>query len=122
VQFEVDGRPHEIALWGTGNEDIDRIVADSRRIVLAARDMFGGLPYRRYVFIILLADGLYGGLEHRNSVVNLYDRWGFQPERRYERFLGLTSHEFFHVWNVKRIRPRPLGPFDYRGENYTRQL
>jgi predicted metalloprotease with PDZ domain len=122
VQFEVDGRPHEVALWGTGNEDIDRIVADSRRIVLAARDMFGGLPYRRYVFIVLLADGLYGGLEHRNSVVNLYDRWGFQPERRYERFLGLTAHEFFHVWNVKRIRPQPLGPFDYRGENYTRQL
>ncbi len=122
LHFEVDGRPHEIAVWGSGNEDEARIVADSRRIVLAARDLFGGLPYRRYVFIVLLADGLYGGLEHRNSVVNLYDRWGFQPERRYERFLGLTAHEFFHVWNVKRIRPRPLGPFDYRGENYTRQL
>lgn len=69
-----------------------------------------------------LTDGRGGGLEHRNSVSNMLDRWTFQPERSYERYLSLTSHEFFHVWNVKRIRPAPLGPFDYRSENYTRML
>ncbi|HMP42093.1 MAG TPA: PDZ domain-containing protein [Roseiflexaceae bacterium] len=120
--FQVDGIPHEIAIWGHGNEDTDRIVSDTRRIVETTRDMFGGLPYTRYVFIIHLTDGGYGGLEHRNSVTNIFDRWGFRPEHAYERFLGLTSHEFYHVWNVKRIRPAPLGPFDYRGENYTREL
>jgi len=52
----------------------------------------------------------------------LVDRWTFQPHKSYERYLGLTAHEFFHVWNVKRIRAAPLGPFDYSRENYTRLL
>ncbi|ABU59238.1 M61 family metallopeptidase [Roseiflexus castenholzii] len=122
LTFEVDGIPHEIALWGRGNEDERQILADTRTIVETTRAMFGGLPYQRYVFIVHLVDGEYGGLEHRNSVSNIVDRWGFRPARSYERFLALTAHEFFHVWNVKRIRPAPLGPFDYARENYTRQL
>lgn len=121
LTFEVDGIPHEIALWGHGNEDETQFLADVTRIVETERDMFGGLPYKRYLFIFHLADG-YGGLEHRNSVTNLVDRWSFQPRKQYERVLALTSHEFFHVWNIKRIRPEPLGPFDYSRENYTRQL
>lgn len=122
LTFEVDGVPHEIALWGRGNEDERQILADTRTIVETTRTMFGGLPYARYVFIVHLVDGGYGGLEHRNSVSNIIDRWGFRPARSYEKFLALTAHEFFHVWNVKRIRPAPLGPFDYTRENYTRQL
>lgn len=122
LTFEVDGIPHEIALWGRGNEDERQILADTRTIVETTRAMFGGLPYQRYVFIVHLVDGGYGGLEHRNSASNIVDRWGFRPARSYERFLALTAHEFFHVWNVKRIRPAPLGPFDYTRENYTRQL
>ncbi|MGB9750993.1 MAG: peptidase M61 [Roseiflexus castenholzii] len=122
LTFEVDGIPHEIALWGRGNEDERQILADTRTIVETTRAVFGGLPYQRYVFIVHLVDGGYGGLEHRNSVSNIVDRWGFRPARSYERFLALTAHEFFHVWNVKRIRPAPLGPFDYTRENYTRQL
>jgi predicted metalloprotease with PDZ domain len=123
LTFEVEGVPHEIAIWGHGNEDEQRILHDTKRIVESARTLYPGpLPYSRYVFILHLANGLYGGLEHRNSVSNLVDRWTFKPERSYERFLGLTSHEYYHVWNVKRIRPAPLGPFDYRTENYTRQL
>ncbi|MCS6937917.1 MAG: PDZ domain-containing protein [Roseiflexaceae bacterium] len=122
LTFEVDGIPHEIALWGRGNEDERQILADTRAIVETTRAMFGRLPYRRYVFIVHLVDGGYGGLEHRNSVSNIVDRWGFRPARSYEKFLALTAHEFFHVWNVKRIRPAPLGPFDYTRENYTRQL
>ncbi len=122
LTFEVDGIPHEIAIWGHGNESERRLVEDTRRIVETERDLFGALPYERYVFILHLANNVYGGLEHRNSVTNIIDRWTFQPPKSYERFLGLTSHEFYHVWNVKRIRPRPLGPFDYSRENYTRQL
>lgn len=122
LNFEVDGIPHAIAIWGHGNENEKRLIDDTRRIVETARDLFGALPYERYVFILHLADKLYGGLEHRNSVSNIIDRWTFQPDKSYERYLGLTSHEFYHVWNVKRIRPRPLGPFDYSRENYTRQL
>jgi predicted metalloprotease with PDZ domain len=122
LSFEVDGVPHRIAIWGRGNEDEARLVADTRRIVETQRDFFGGLPYQHYTFILHLTDGRGGGLEHRNSVTNQVDRWTFRPERSYERFLSLTSHELFHVWNVKRLRPAPLGPFDYRRENYTRLL
>lgn len=122
LAFEVDGIPHRMAIWGRGNEDEARLIADTRRIVEAQRDFFGGLPYRHYTFILHLLDGRGGGLEHRNSVTNQVDRWTFRPERNYERYLSLTSHELFHVWNAKRLRPAPLGPFDYRRENYTRLL
>ena len=122
LQFEVDRIPHQIALWGHGNEDEARIVADTQRIVEIQRDFFGSLPYSHYIFILHLVDGRGGGLEHRNSVTNQVDRWSFQPRRAYERFIRLTSHELFHVWNVKRLRPAPLGPFNYRAENYTRML
>jgi len=122
LEFTVDEVPHRIAIWGRGNEDEGRLVADTRRIVESQRDFFDGLPYRHYTFILHLTDGRGGGLEHRNSVTNMLDRWTFRPERAYERYLSLTSHELFHVWNVKRLRPAPLGPFDYRAENYTRLL
>jgi predicted metalloprotease with PDZ domain len=121
LEFEVDGTPHRIALWGRGNEDETRLVEDTRAIVQAQRSFFGGVPYKRYTFIHHLAAGR-NGLEHRNSAVFLVDRFGFRPRASYERFLELVSHEFFHVWNVKRIRPKALGPFDYRRENHTRQL
>jgi len=121
LEFEVDGVPHRIALWGRGNEDEARLTEDTCAIVRAQREFFGGVPYKRYTFIHHLASGR-GGLEHRNSAVFLVDRFGFRPRASYERFLELVSHEFFHVWNVKRIRPKTLGPFDYRRENHTRQL
>jgi predicted metalloprotease with PDZ domain len=122
LPFEVDGIAHRLAIWGHGNEDEGRLVADTRRIVEVQRDFFGSLPYPHYTIILHLTDGRSGGLEHRNSVTNMLDRWTFQPERNYERYLSLTSHELFHVWNVKRLRPAPLGPFDYQRENYTRLL
>ncbi|NJN17911.1 MAG: M61 family metallopeptidase [Oscillochloris sp.] len=122
LEFAVDGIPHYLAIWGYGNEDEARLIADTRRIVEVQRDFFGGLPYDSYTFILHLTDGRGGGLEHRNSVTNAVDRWTFRPERSYERYLGLTSHELFHVWNVKRLRPETLGPFNYRAENYTRLL
>jgi predicted metalloprotease with PDZ domain len=121
LTFSVDDIPHRIAIWGRGNEDEQRIVDDTRRIIETQRDLFGGLPYNHYTFILHLAER-YGGLEHRNSASNIIDRWSFQSQSGYERFLELQSHEFFHTWNVKRIRPAVLGPFDYQHENYTRLL
>ena len=121
LTFDVDDVPHRIALWGRGNEDEAALVEDTRAIVRAQRGFFGGLPYKHYTFIHHLAGGR-GGLEHRNSAVFIVDRFGFRPRAAYERFLELVSHELFHVWNVKRIRPKPLGPFDYRRENHTKQL
>jgi predicted metalloprotease with PDZ domain len=122
VRFFVADIPHDVAIWGHGNEQITTLIRDIERIVVATQQHFAHVPYQRYLFILHLADGMYGGLEHCNSTVCLCDRWGFAKPRDYERVLGLITHEFFHTWNVKRIRPAPLGPFDYAHENYTSQL
>jgi len=121
-QFWVNGALHEVVLWGSGNEDLDVLVHDVERAVRAVMGHFRTVPYTRYVFILHLADGMYGGLEHCASTVCLVDRWGFVRPSDYERILGLITHEYFHTWNVKQIRPAPLGPFAYQHENYTRQL
>ncbi|MEC9440422.1 MAG: PDZ domain-containing protein [Myxococcota bacterium] len=136
LTFEVAGVPHQIVVWGEGNFDADRMVEDMRRSVQAHVDMFGtALPYDHYTFIVHLSDRGRGGLEHHNSTILLYPRDGFRdgepgsevdedkfPQGTYLEYLRLVSHEHFHVWNVKRIRPEVLGPFDYQNENYTRDL
>lgn len=121
LEFEVEGRLHRYAIWGRGDYDPDRLIADTRRIVLAEEQLFGSLPYEEFTFILHLLPGGSGGLEHRSSTSLQADRWAFGGEE-YERFLALVAHELFHAWNGKRIRPEPLGPFDYTRENYTRNL
>jgi predicted metalloprotease with PDZ domain len=120
--FYVESIPHHVAIWGHGNEHVATLLIDIERCVRAVMAHFATVPYQQYVFILHLADGVYGGLEHAASTVCLCDKWGFGKQRDYERILGLITHEFYHTWNVKYIRPAPLGPFDYGQENYTRQL
>lgn len=121
LEWEMEGKTHSWAIWGRGNVDGERLVTDTARIVLAEKALFGELPYRDYTFFVHLTPGGSGGLEHRESTVLLADRWAFRGQP-YERFLALVAHEFFHLWNGKRIRPAVLGPFDYTAENYTRDL
>lgn len=120
--FFVESIPHHVAIWGHGNEHVATLLIDIERSVRAVMAHFDRVPYQQYLFILHLADGVYGGLEHASSTVCLCDKWGFGKQRDYERILGLITHEFYHTWNVKYIRPAPLGPFDYGQENYTRQL
>ncbi len=120
--FTADGKPHEVAFWGSGNQDDAVVVRDTQRIVEAQAGMFGGLPYRHYAFIFHLMERREGGLEHLNSTVCTGSRFEFRPWKSYRGWLHLVSHEFFHLWNVKRIRPVMLGPFDYHAEVYTRLL
>jgi predicted metalloprotease with PDZ domain len=120
-ELEVDGVPHRWAVWGRGNLDRERLIADTARIVRAEKALFGELPYQRYTFILHLLPGGSGGLEHRDSTVLVADRFSFRGQA-YEAFLGLVAHELFHAWNGKRIRPAVLGPFDYVRESYTREL
>jgi predicted metalloprotease with PDZ domain len=121
-RFRVRGVPHTLALWGEGNEEPGRLVHDLSRLVEAAAGLFGGLPYERYLFLVHLAEGARGGLEHRASQSCGVGPWKFRPEAAYREVLGLLSHELFHAWNVKRIRPANLGPFDYSREAYVRDL
>ncbi len=122
LSFVVDGVPHNIALWGHGNEDAERLRRDTQAAVQATRDLFGSLPYNYYLFILHLTERSRGGLEHRNSSSNAVSRWSFAKADDYEDVLALLTHEFFHVWNVKRIQPAGFRTPDYRLESYTRLL
>ncbi len=116
--FTVQGKPHRFVVEGEGNYDLNRITADTAKIIEEGYKIFGELPYNDYLFILNLRGG--GGLEHLNSTALQFNRLGFAT--RYKDFLSLVAHEYFHLWNVKRIRPDALGPFDYNNENYTRLL
>ena len=120
--FTARGVKHDVAFYGYGNFDAKRIVADTKKIVETQAKNFGGLPYKYYLFIHHISPDSGGGLEHLNSCVCGWPSWNFKTEDDYQKFIRLVSHEFFHVWNVKRIRPKILGPFDYRTEQHTKAL
>ena len=120
--FTASGVPHEVAMFGTGNYDVEKLKKDMARIVEECTSVFGTNPCKRYLFIIhnLVSGG--GGLEHLNSTTLQTNRWSYSNLSSYNGFLSLLAHEYFHLWNVKRLRPEPLGPFDYDSENYTTLL
>jgi len=120
VTFTVQGKPHRYVISGEGNYDLKVLARETAKIVEEAYKMFGELPYDDYTFIVNLRGG--GGLEHLNSTALQWQRFGFKPKARLTGFLGLVAHEYFHAFNVKRIRPDALGPFDYENENYTKLL
>jgi predicted metalloprotease with PDZ domain len=121
-RFEVAGRPHLLVNEGEGNVwDGPRSAADAERITRELAAFWGVVPYERYVFFNLITEAV-GGLEHRDSCVLMTSRWKSRTREGYNDWLSLVSHELFHAWNVKRLRPAELGPFDYEGEVYTRSL
>lgn len=138
LAFEVKGVPHRIVIDGEGNYDPERMRTDVQKIVETEVEIMGGeVPYKDYTFILHLRSNTGGGLEHLNSTALGYPRFAFRTQRgqgstsagpaassqrTYKGFLSLVAHEFFHLWNVKRIRPDALGPFDYTKENYTKLL
>lgn len=121
-EFTAGNKPHFLVNVGEdGLWDVERSVADVGRIVETDLRLWGELPYDKYVFFNVLSESG-GGLEHKNSTVIMSTRWATRTRRRYIGWLGTISHEYFHLWNVKRLRPTELGPFNYDQENYTRGL
>ncbi|PSO64623.1 MAG: peptidase M61 [Cyanobacteria bacterium QH_2_48_84] len=120
--FEVLGKPHQLAIWGRGNANPERIIEDTKKIIEVESQIYQGLPYQKYLFLLHLSGSGFGGLEHKNSCSLNYPRFGFRARDKYNRFMQLVAHEFFHLWNVKRIRPEALETFDYEQENYTTSL
>ena len=120
--FDLLGKPHELAIWGQGNIQPSKAIADIEKIIKVEAELFGGLPYENYLFLLHLTGSGYGGLEHKNSCSLIYQRLGFRAKDKYKQFMQLVAHEFFHLWNVKRIRPKALEVFDYDQENYTPSL
>jgi predicted metalloprotease with PDZ domain len=127
--FEVAGVPHEIVISGKHYADMERICADLQRICTQHVQLFGELPeMERYLFLVMAVGEGYGGLEHRSSTSLICKRDDL-PQKRvpemsdgYRQFLGLCSHEYFHLWNVKRIRPLQLMQADLTQEAYTTLL
>jgi predicted metalloprotease with PDZ domain len=122
AEFQAFGKPHALAVSGSGKVDVERFRDDVERVVNAVGGFFGGVPYERYLFIVHLTDKRRGGLEHAGSTTLAVPRTAFFPREEYEEVLSLACHEYFHVWNVKRLRPAALVPYDYSREVYTRLL
>ena len=116
--FTAAGVKHTIAMFGEGNYDIERLKVDMAKVVEAETKVFNDNPNKEYLFIIHNLTVGSGGLEHKNSTTLEVERWTYN-EDNYLGFISLVAHEYFHLWNVKRLRPKALGPFDYDNENYT---
>src|SRR5687767_12901604 len=126
-EFNVDGKLHYLVNEGeAGIFDGARAAKDLETLVTEQRRMWGSLPYEKYVILNVLTsvNGQYagGGLEHKDSTVLMATPWVTRTRAAYLAWLELASHEIFHVWNVKRLRPVELGPFEYEDEVHTRSL
>jgi predicted metalloprotease with PDZ domain len=121
-EFTVDGKRHYLVNTPAAPTfDGGRAARDLERLVQEQRKMWGFLPYDKYLFLNMITEAG-GGLEHKNSTLLMTNRWTTRTRRAYVSWLELCSHEYFHAWNVKRLRPIELGPFDYGNEVYTRSL
>lgn len=127
--FEACGVPHELAVSGVQRSDLERLSADLKRLCEYQIRFFGEpAPMERYLFLIMALGEGYGGLEHRASCSLICGRDKLplpgrtEIDNGYREFLGLCSHEYFHLWNVKRIKPEAFIPYDLQRENYTELL
>ena len=127
--FEAGGIAHDIVISGRHCADMERLRRDLQPICERHIALFGELPpMERYLFLVMVTGDGYGGLEHRSSTALLCSRddlplpGATRIDEGYRSFLGLCSHEYFHLWNVKRIKPAAFSPSDLSRETYTRQL
>jgi predicted metalloprotease with PDZ domain len=132
ASFDACGVTHHIAITGRHRADMPRLCTDLKKICEAQIKLFepqtAKAPMSEYWFLVMAVGDGYGGLEHRASTALICNRDDLPQlgEKKvvngYRRFLGLASHEYFHTWNVKRIKPAAFVPYDLTQENYTRQL
>ena len=121
--FEVDGKEHVLMVAGDDqNLDEKKFIADLTRLVEADKTFWGRLPYKRYVFMLELYPNIGGGTEHINSTIMQRSPFGIETPDGYRSLLGLVSHEYFHTWNVKQLRPKGITPYDYSKEDYVKEL
>lgn len=128
IEFAAAGIPHHLIISGRHHVDLSRMADDLARVCAAQIELFGEAPFDEYWFLTNVVGDGYGGLEHRNSTALLCNRDDLPAPGRdgrsdeYMTFLGLASHEYFHSWNVKAIKPAAFAPYDLGSENYTRLL
>ena len=129
TDFQSGGVPHQLIVAGRHDTDLDRVAADLSQLCDTHNNFFGGAqPFDRYRFLGLAVAKGYGGLEHRASSALIFNRKELpRPgasgvSRNYQRFLSLCSHEYFHSWNVKRIKPAAFSPYRLDRRNQTRLM
>ncbi len=121
-RFDAGGAEHFLVHLGDSSLfDRERARDDLKKLVEEQQRFWDAVPYASYSFLNAITEGR-GGLEHKRSTLVMASRWATRTPKAYGRWLKLISHEFFHTWNVKRLRPAALGPFDYERENHTRSL
>lgn len=121
-EFDVDGVKHILMIYGEAPYDAPTMIKDISTIVRANKKFWGDLPYQKYVFMLHITQRGGGGTEHINSTIMQTSPGSFKSANGYQGFLGLASHEYFHTWNVKRLRPKGILPYDYMHENYLKEL
>ncbi|WP_159878998.1 M61 family metallopeptidase [Aquitalea denitrificans] len=129
VSFKACGVPHQFVVSGRFRGDLKRLARDTKKICEYQIKLFGTpAPFERYVFMLYVGKDIYGGLEHRASTALVANRDDLPQAGDegigdgYLKLLGLISHEYFHSWNVKRIKPAAFSPYDLSREGYTRLL
>ena len=129
TQFEVAGIPHRVAISGRHQTDLLRLSTDLQKICQAQIELFGSAPFGDYLFMVMATGNSYGGLEHQNCTSLITPREDLprlgesvRPSVGYRRFLGLCSHEYFHAWLVKYIRPDGFAAPNLNAEVYTSLL
>lgn len=123
IFFEVGPTLHELVVEGDVNFSFkEKLAEDLKKITAKQIEWMKESPNPYYLFVVNLSIPAYGGLEHRASSINFFNAELLSDEKEYSKLLELLSHEYFHLWNIKRIRPINLGPFDYEKPNLTREL
>lgn len=125
LSFTSMGVPHKIAMYSNGPLSYDeaKVIETYKKVVEASASVVNDKhPCEDYTFIVHHLPNIGGGLEHLNSTTCQTSPNAYMTDGAFKGFMSLIAHEYFHLWNVKRIRPIALGPFDYDNENYTTML
>lgn len=121
-QFDIDGIVHECAMVGIADYNKEQLTEDISKIVREENKIWQSNPNNYYLIVTQNFQNAHGGLEHLNSTILAASRFAYSNPQSYKSYLSLVAHEYFHLWNVKRLRPKALGPFNYDEENYTTGL
>ena len=121
-EFEAEGKKHVISIYGPATFNMDNMIADFSKLIKANKEFWGDLPYDRYVFMFHTGGDGGGATEHMNSTIIQLRSAGSKDPLAHRGLLGVTSHEYFHTWNVKQLRPKNILPYDFTKENYVKEL
>jgi len=122
IAFEVENKMHVLSVAGDPHWDTTIVIDGLRRIVQASKEFWGDLPYDRYYFLLHVSPNASGATEHMNSTTIDIQPFSFEEPEGYTRFFSTAAHEFFHTWNVKRLRPKGMDPYNWQHENYYKEL